>query len=432
MAPVTCGLRPPDNIIPASEIDPVSVKYLSFLPLPNRTPSNAFTQANNLIALAPAALHMNQYPIKIDQHFSDKDTMFFRYYFYQEFNNNGGGEIWSSPLWDYRYDYYTAHNFIINETHTFSSTLFNDFHLTLARNHLTTMGASYLSGITATLGLPSSVPDLEIPITSGAGLPANAATDVTNRGETTWQMTDNVTWVRGAHTLKMGYDVRIQQSNNFQPSSMSGTYTFASALTSNPQTPSGTGNGTATFMLGQVSSATINTFLGEVQEGYSVSPYIQDDYRIRPNLTLNLGLRYDYQPWGVERHDGLSTFLPNLVDSVNGLQGAVAYAGKGFTGSPLGGTRMNSFGPRGGFAWDLKGDNKTVFRAGYGIYYINVIQRDDFGNTAGFASTTTTYSRRREHQFSSFQMEPGLAQPANPAAWQCSRSGGFPRSGGQL
>jgi hypothetical protein len=381
----------PGNVIPGSLLDPVAQKFLSYLPLPNRTPSNAFTQANNLIALAPAALHMTQYMIKLDHHFSEKDTMFFRYFYYQEFNNNGGNDIYTSPLFDYRYDHYTAKNAIVTETHTFSPTLLNELHLSLARNYFPFQAASFNSGITSTLGLPASVPDLEMPNVS-AGLPGTADLSDGIRGQTSWQLADSVTWVRGLHTLKMGFDIRLQQANNFQPSGLSGSYTFASALTSNPQSPSGTGSSVATFVLGQVSSASIVTALGESEKGHSISGFVQDDYRIAPHLTLNLGLRYDYQPWAVERNNGLSNFVPTAVDSVNGLKGAVLYAGKGFSGSPLGGTPMNSFGPRAGLAWDITGNSKTVFRTGYGIYYENVVSRDLFGNTAGFASTTTSYS----------------------------------------
>jgi hypothetical protein len=381
----------PGNVIPGSLLDPVAQKFWSYLPLPNRTPSNAFTQANNLIALAPASLHMNQYMIKLDHHFSEKDTMFFRYFYYQEFNNNGGNDIYTSPLFDYRYDHYTAKNVIVTETHTFSPTLLNELHLSLARNYFPFQAASFNSGITTTLGLPASVPDLEMPNVS-AGLPGTADLSDGIRGQTSWQLADSVTWVRGLHTLKMGFDIRLQQANNFQPSGLSGSYTFASALTSNPQSPSGTGSSVATFVLGQVSSASIVTALGESEKGHSISGFVQDDYRIAPHLTLNLGLRYDYQPWAVERNNGLSNFVPSAVDSVNGLKGAVLYAGKGFSGSPLGGTPMNSFGPRAGLAWDITGNSKTVFRTGYGIYYENVVSRDLFGNTAGFASTSTSYN----------------------------------------
>jgi hypothetical protein len=403
----------PGNIIPASELETPSQKWLSYLPLPNRTPSNAFTQANNFIGNAPANLHMNQYMIKLDQHFTENNYMFFRFFLYNEYNNNGGSDIYTTPFLDYRYDNYTAKNVIIGDTHTFSPTLFNEFRLDLARNYFPFQAASYKSGFVTALGLPSSIPDLEAPnIAGGAGLPGQADLSLGTRGQTTWQMADSVTWVRGQHSLKMGFDVRIQQANNYQPSGLSGTYSFASTLTGNPQAPTGTGSTYATFLLGAVSSASIVTALGESEAGHSISGFIQDDYRITQRLTLNLGLRYDYQPWAMERNDGLSNFLPNVVDSVNGLQGAVVYAGKQFNGSPLGSPQLSSFGPRGGMAWDIAGDSKTVFRAGYGIYYENVVSRDLFGDTAGFASTTTTYSPPGSNSnFPAFYLAQGLPSP---------------------
>jgi hypothetical protein len=381
----------PGNVIPSSLLDPVAQKFLSFLPAPNHTPTNAYTQANNLIALAPAALHMTQYVMKFDHHFSEKDSLGFRYFYFQHFNNNGGNNIWNSPLFDYRYDHYTARNVNLNETHSFSSTLLNEAHLSVARNYFPFQAASFNSGIVGQLGLPPSVPDLELPNIS-AGLPGTADLSDGIRGQTTWQLADSLTWVHGRHTIKFGFDVRIQQANNFQPSGLSGSYTFASSLTSNPQVPSGTGSSVATFVLGQVSSASIVTAVGESEAGHSITGFIQDDFRVTPNLTLNLGLRYDYQPWAQERNNGLSNFDPNATDSVNGLKGAMLYAGHGFQGSPLGSTEKTAFGPRAGLAWDISGNSKTVFRAGYGIYYENVVTRDMFGNTAGFASTTTTYN----------------------------------------
>jgi hypothetical protein len=401
----------PGNVIPSSQLDPVSQKFLSYLPMPNRTPTNAFTQANNLIALAPAALHMTQYVIKLDHHFSDQDAASFRYFYYQHYNNNGGSDIWNSPLFDYRYDHYTARNVIATETHSFSPTLLNEAHLSLARNYFPFQSASYQSGIVRTLGMPSSVPDLEAPGVS-AGLPPTVALDVGLRGQTTWQLADSLTWVRGRHTLKFGFDGRIQQANNFQPSALSGSYTFASTLTSNPQSPSGTGSSVATFVLGQVSSGGIVTAVGESEAGHSISGFVQDDFRATSRLTLNLGLRYDFQPWASERNNGLSNFSPAATDSVNGLQGAVIYAGKGFSGSPLGAAEKTGFGPRVGMAWDVTGTSKTVFRAGYGIYYENVVTRDMFGNTLGFANTTTSYNPPGGNtNFPAFRWSQGLPSP---------------------
>jgi hypothetical protein len=104
--------------------------------------------------------------------------------------------------------------------------------------------------------------------------------------------------------------------------------------------------------------------------------------------------------------------VPNVKDSVNGLMGAIEYAGKGFTGSPLGSAPLSSFGPRAGVAWDIAGNSKTVFRAGYGIYYENVVSRDLFGNTAGFASTTTSYSAPGGNSnLPAFRLSQGLPTP---------------------
>jgi hypothetical protein len=284
----------PGNKIPATALDKVALNYLNFLPQPNRTPANAFTNANNYIGPSPAQLHMQQYLTKVDHHFNEKNSLFARYMYYNEFNDNGGGQIYADPRLSRRYDNLEARNAIIGDTHIFSPTLFNDFRVGVARNYFPFQAASYKTGIVSELGLPSSVPDLELPVFSGTGLPGMAAGDVGVRGQTTWQLTDSITWVLGGHTLKFGYEGRLQQANNYQPNTLSGNYTFNSTLTGNPAAPSGTGSGLASFLLGDVSSATINTALGESEKGYSHSAYIQDDWwwqrpeprEIRPRLKL--------------------------------------------------------------------------------------------------------------------------------------------------
>ena len=399
----------PGNVIPTASLDPVALNYLKFVPLPDRAPSNSFTNANNYIGPSPAQLHMEQYLAKVDHHFTEKNSMFVRFMYYNEFNDNGGAQIYSDPRLSRRYDNLEARNAIVGDTHSFSPNLFNEFRLDAARNYFPFQAASYKSGIVAQLGLPASVPDLELPVFGGTGLPGVADGSVGVRGQTTWQLTDSIAWILGGHSLKMGYESRLQQANNYQPSNLSGNYSFSSLLTGNPISQSGTGSSLASFLLGQVASATATTALGESEKGYSHSAFIQDDWRVSRRFTLNLGLRYDYQPWARERNNGLSNFNPFAINPLNGLRGDIGYAGVNFYGSPLGETSQFSFGPRVGFAWDMFGTGKTVFRGGYGIYYENIFQRDFFGNTAGFANTSTTYSPAGNNtNFEAFQLSQGL------------------------
>ena len=399
----------PNNNIPSNRLDPVVQNYYKLVPLPNRTPTNAFTHANNYIADAFQHEHMQQYLPKLNHYFSEKNSAFFRFMYFNHFNDNGGN-IYSAPILAYRYDNLEARNAVFGDNHTISATLFNDFRLGLARNYFPFQNASYGLGIPQQLGLPASVPPYEVPQIS-AGLPGASDQSVGVRGQTTWQLVDAVTWVLGAHSLKFGFEGRLQNSNNFQPTTLSGSYTFASALTGNPQSQAGTGSGTATFDLGAVSSATTVTGVGQSAQGYSLSGFVQDDWRATRRLTVNLGLRYDYQPWPVERHNGISGFLPGVTNSLNGLQGAVGYAGQDFGRTPYTSTPM-AFGPRVGFAWDVAGNSKTVIRGGYGIYYENIFSRDFFGSAAGFSSTSTAYNPAGNNaNFPAFQFSQGLPSP---------------------
>ncbi|MBV8819879.1 MAG: hypothetical protein JO022_16065, partial [Acidobacteriaceae bacterium] len=399
----------PNNIIPANRLDPVVQNYYKLVPLPNRTPTNAFTHANNYIADASQHEHMEQYLPKVNHYFSEKNSAFFRFMYFNHFNDNGGN-IYTAPILAYRYDNLEARNAVFSDTHTFSPTLFNDFRLDLARNYFPFKNASYGLGIPQQLGLPASVPPYEVPQIS-AGLPATSDQSVGVRGQTTWQFFDAVTWVRGAHSIKVGMEGRIQNSNNFQPTNLSGNYSFASTLTGNPQSQAGTGSSTATFDLGSVSSATIVTGVGQSAQGYSISGFVQDDWRATRKLTVNIGLRYDSQPWPVERHNGISGFLPSVTNPQNGLKGAMGYAGKDFGETPYTSSPL-AFGPRIGFAWDITGNSKTVIRGGFGIYYENIFSRDFFGSAAGFSSTTTTYNPPGNNtNLPAFQFSQGLPSP---------------------
>jgi hypothetical protein len=400
-----------NNVIPTNRLDPVSLKMLQFYPLPNRAPANAFTNASNWIGQVNEVRHMNQYTVKGDHKISEKNTISGRFMYYKHFNDNGFAGALPDPNVRQRLDNYLNYNTTINDTHTFTPSLLNEARISVARQAFPFQAYSYNQDWIAKLGLPASVPEGTLPRVDN-GLPGFGAFTVGLRGSTTWQFVDALTKIAGRHTMKFGADIRLQQANNYQREVPSGQFNFAATLTNNPQATAGTGSQMATFLLGAVSSATITRYAGESEKAYSTSFFFQDDWKVSRRLTLNLGLRHDYQPWGTERNHGTSNFDPFAKNPLNNLVGRMEYAGVDYGATPLQNIHTN-FGPRVGFALDAAGNGKTIVRGGYSIYYPQVFYRDYYGNTAGFANTTTSYNPPGGNaNLPAFQFKDGLPTPA--------------------
>lgn len=402
-------LRTPfaNNAIPSNRMDPVSQAMLQFYPLPNRAPNNTFTNTQNWIGQVAEKRDMNQYTIKGDHRFTDKNSLSVRYLYYKHFNDNGFFSALPDPNVRSRLDDYLNHNALINNTHTFSPTIINEFRVSVARQAFPFQAYSFGQNWPSKLGLPASFPQETLPRVSN-GLQAFGAFTVGLRGGTTWQFFDMVTKITGGHTLKVGADVRVQQANNYQREVPSGNFNFAAGLTQNPQSPVNTGSSFATFLLGTVSSADVTRYSGESQAGKSYSLFFQDDWKATRRLTLNLGLRWDYQQWPFERNGGQSNFNPFATNPNTGLPGRMEYAGVDY-GRTFLEPVYNNFGPRVGMAWDMFGNASTVLRAGYSIFYPQIFYRDFFGNTAGFANTVTSYLPPNNNtNLPAFQFRDGL------------------------
>ncbi len=205
-----------------------------------------------------------------------------------------------------------------------------------------------------------------------------------------WQLMDTFTWIRGKHSLRFGFDYRwngLNARNNAGP----GRFNFGADVTGLPGFNQ-TGHGWASMLLGEVNSASGPADVPVGSQFPMYSWFVQDDWKVTPRLTLNLGLRWDYQPQGTEKYDRLSNFNPALNDPLYNIAGAMEYAGKG---PGRNGKRMfypnshNDFGPRIGFAWQAT--NNTTLRAGYGIFYGSRIPNGwsgvPWGQKMGFSAT---------------------------------------------
>jgi len=193
--------------------------------------------------------------------------------------------------------------------------------------------------------------------------------------QNTYQVIDNVSWYRGRHSMKFGLDIRrLQVNNQNKPLNMRGAYSFDDRLT---------GLNYANFLLGWPSGASRgiarpNAYPRSTYSGF----YWQDDFKLHPRVTLNVGLRYEYQlPW-VEKFDRMFTFDPSTgsmvtagstipTDLVPAIVAAIPIRTASDAHLPLRSLMFNdknNFSPRVGLAFRPLGDATTVVRAGYGLY----------------------------------------------------------------
>lgn len=401
------------NIIPASRIDPVAKAINAFYPDPNITPvgANAFTQSNNYLSVNRGAQSMHQYTIRGDQRFSDRDSMYARFTYYNAYTNNCPCTFPSFAV-NGRYDNFGTRNVAFDEVHTFGPRLLNELRIGMARQQFPFQSASFGQDWPQKLGLPASVPNAVFPAISNGFVGGGIGNPTVGfRGALTWDVTNTATLVVGNHSLKIGAEYRLLFGNNYQTSAPSGSFNFSAGLTGNPQNQTGTGSTYADFLLGAVSSATGVTNVGESEKGYTLSGFVQDNWRVSRRLNVNIGIRYDYQQPPYERNCGSSNFIPGAINPLDKLPGEYQYACKDY-----GKTYLNpdykDFGPRFGFAWDPFGTGKFAIRGGYAIFFPGTFNLNYFGNLAGFASTTTTYSAPGGNgNFPAFYLKDGFPTP---------------------
>jgi hypothetical protein len=254
----------------------------------------------------------------------------------------------------------------------FRANLVNEFRGGYARTIPRTVQSDFGTAAATSLGInginltdnTSGIPNIDVQnwtgLSGGPGfLPANPR-------ETHWQVEDGLAWTVDRHTLKFGYRYLRRMVSPFTgpPGSANtrGQLTFNNNFTNDPVTNTG-GAGLATLLTGYLTGGG-RGFLRDVY--YTTNQdhgmYFQDDWRVSRRLTINLGVRYDIWVPDVEIRDRLVNFdTTNLRLAYAGEDGVSRSAGKQ--------TDYNNFGPRIGFAWDARGDGKTVVRAGFGMSY---------------------------------------------------------------
>ena len=228
---------------------------------------------------------------------------------------------------------------------------------------------------------------------------------------TDYQIGDVLTWIKGRHVLKFGADVSIDQFNQPYYNNQRGTFTANGVWTGGGT--AGNGDAFADFMLGLLNASTITLVPTRNYMRWTTwGGFVNDDFKVTPTLTLNLGLRYEIDPPPHDKYGRLANFvpsldkviiasdktLPNLAQLVQ--QGGLSMNNVGLASayglpSSLVFTDYKDISPRFGFAWRPGGGTRTVLRGGYGWFYSGTVLnqiRQDLGTSFPF-STNLSFAR---------------------------------------
>jgi hypothetical protein len=374
----------PNNRIDPSRFDPVALKLIEWMPLPN-VPGDVSPRGvtNNYLTNPVLADRVDQFDVRIDHKFSEKDSIFGRF----SWLNNPLSPPAAIPpplsAADFGSGDWTnnTRSAVISETHIFSPRVVNEARLGYSRLRTERLQFNSNDNLSQQIGLPG------IPFVSGnGGLPEFDIDGFQNFGSATYQPTqefgnvwdfiDTLSVIHGKHTLKFGVEVKPQVNFSIlQPPVPRGQIDFSGSSTAKYSDQGNTGLSFADFLLGKIDNAQIGSFINDTfqQPGYFF--FVQDDFKVSSKLTLNLGLRYDFVSHARERRDAQASFnvSTGALDLANGRQDPLP--SNFFPEVPINRNAprqlvsqdRNNFGPRVGFAYQLT--QKTVLRAGFGVFY---------------------------------------------------------------
>src|SRR5580693_1502772 len=342
-----------------TSIDPIATNVLPLFPLPN-VGENGFIATQTLIE------NNDQFGVRLDHYLSRADTLNFRYMYSSGPTTDPlspvGANVPGFPVGEYN----RAQNFVAQETHIFSSNtigvarfsyLRNTFLLDEHLNHEspTDLGFQYAPTLPSAAGPPF----IQVGGYASVGDPI---TGPRNTFQNTFSYSGSLSWIHGRHDFKFGGGYRRDQINALQGIATNGFFVFSNFPFS---------DGFASFLSGNpvVFLQGGGNFDREIRDR-ALDAYAQDDYKVNSRLTLNVGLRYELPFPATENNNQVNLFVPGAQSQVlpNAPRGLL-YPGDPGVPAGLIPTQKTAFAPRVGFAWNPRGDAKTVLSTAYGIFY---------------------------------------------------------------
>ncbi|HTM51705.1 MAG TPA: TonB-dependent receptor, partial [Bryobacteraceae bacterium] len=355
----------PNNLIPANRIDPVAIQVLRLYPAPNRP------GAQNFLFNAPRNLDAYKYDGKVDWRISDRDSVFGRFSQLDWFRLEPGSLPLPASGGDTNVRTSNAHTGVANWTRVFpNGTMVNEARLAYSRL-VGTINTPTQEQLWKQFGFKGTFdrPDINgVPLFQPAGYrnigDRSFAPDP--RKQDVRQFVDTFSWNRGKHAFKMGANIRqiIQYTGitNFAR----GVYSFNGQFTRSVAGTQANGDSIADAILGMTSTASLSAVLDNRRIGWADEAYFQDNWKVTPKLTLNLGFRWEYQSPYVEQNNRAANFV---IDPKDAAFGTIIFPrGDSVEERSFRRRDLNNFAPRVGFAYQAS--PKTVVRGGYGIFYL--------------------------------------------------------------
>ncbi len=393
----------PGNIIPAPRQNPITKNFIKYFPAPN-LPGDRFTRNNNWFAQGSNLSAGNKIDAKVDHNVSEKQRFTARY---------GVDWGWSTPAnltgnvsHNANPGNSRSQNFAIDYTRTHSPTTIINARAGVLR--VRALRDPLSTGFDATtLGLPKVMQEATgvkaFPLFSAQYRPMGAGGyAIIHRYEDVYQFMGAATKTYGGHTIKAGAEYRKLHLNYFQPNTPNGSFTFTRGVTSqNPTVSTSTqGDGLASALLGWGSGGVVSIDYPTCQSAGYFGTYVHEDWRLTRRLTLNLGLRYDFDIPRTDRFNRINWLdldapapiadVPSLKAIFPNMKGLMRFADDKKR-TPYDGD-YNNIQPRVGFAFAL--NNKTSIRAAYGLFYVvsRHTVKGEVGTAFGFTDSSIPWS----------------------------------------
>ncbi|HJU42535.1 MAG TPA: carboxypeptidase regulatory-like domain-containing protein [Vicinamibacterales bacterium] len=344
----------PGGIIPSSRFDPAARTIQDrFVPLANLP--NQFFEVS-----AADPVETDEVTFKLDHQLTGQRSLAVSYFYLKGQDSqpmSGSGNI---PWVDRDFNW-TQHNVNVADTWTLSPSMINQLKFTYTRQFGGRVNnpATSLGDLNSNFRIQGDPTLPRLTITGFfTGQTAIAGPDA---GSDYWSIRDNVIWTKGEHSLRFGGEVSYEKIVHDTLLDNYGLFTFNGSKT---------GNAYADFLLGLPATMSQDAPIRKLDNGAYYSAYVQDDYRVHPRVTLNLGLRYDVQMPLTDPLNRKLTFVPGARSQVapNAPEG-VLFPGDPGIGRGIVKTDWNNVAPRLGLAWDVIGDGRTSVRGAFGIFY---------------------------------------------------------------